>query len=287
MSNTPAYREVYDRRWKLAAGTSDEDILALDHPPTQAAFFYQQYNRLIASTMRSHWGETEGKSLLEIGCGRGTSAIYQALRSKMSVTLTDYSDSALEIARRNVDKYGIKAEICRADLFALPFPDNQFDAVISLGVMEHIEETDRGYSEMLRVLKPGGLIISMNVPEKPGNIQRLAARANSLLARCFSKEDKKWLDKGSRSKTADVYRTFKTSSDFARDATAAGSPSVRIIEVNPFPTWSPLPPALEKAVVLLYQGILRIRSLVASSEDPFYCSERNSRAHFLIAEKGL
>lgn len=48
----------------------------------------------------------------------------------------------------------------KADLnCGIPLPDNQFDIVISIEVLEHIENHVRFISEMMRVLKPGGMII--------------------------------------------------------------------------------------------------------------------------------
>ena len=45
----------------------------------------------------------------------------------------------------------------------LPFPDNSFDLVFSIAVLEHVRDPDRVMSEALRVCRPGGYIV-MNVP---------------------------------------------------------------------------------------------------------------------------
>lgn len=48
----------------------------------------------------------------------------------------------------------------KADLnSAVPLPDNQFDVIVSIEVLEHIENHVRFISELMRVLKPGGTII--------------------------------------------------------------------------------------------------------------------------------
>lgn len=46
----------------------------------------------------------------------------------------------------------------KEDVTNLSFPDNSFDIVLSNHVMEHIEDENRFLSELLRVLKPGGVI---------------------------------------------------------------------------------------------------------------------------------
>jgi SAM-dependent methyltransferase len=46
---------------------------------------------------------------------------------------------------------------------ALPFPDNHFDIVFSIAVLEHVKDLDRVMAEALRVCKPSGCVV-MNVP---------------------------------------------------------------------------------------------------------------------------
>jgi ubiquinone/menaquinone biosynthesis C-methylase UbiE len=48
---------------------------------------------------------------------------------------------------------------CRADVGHLPFRDQSFDLVISMSVIEHLEDPSRVFREFHRVLKPGGAVI--------------------------------------------------------------------------------------------------------------------------------
>jgi len=52
-----------------------------------------------------------------------------------------------------------------ADVRELPFRDASFDAVYSMGTIEHFDETERAVEEMARVLKPGGRAI-VGVPNR-------------------------------------------------------------------------------------------------------------------------
>jgi SAM-dependent methyltransferase len=52
-----------------------------------------------------------------------------------------------------------------ADVRALPFRDASFDAIYSMGTIEHFEETEQAVREMVRVLKPGGRAI-IGVPNR-------------------------------------------------------------------------------------------------------------------------
>jgi ubiquinone/menaquinone biosynthesis C-methylase UbiE len=47
----------------------------------------------------------------------------------------------------------------------LPYPSNQFDLVMSAHTLEHLAAPETGLGEMLRVVKPGGLILVL-VPNR-------------------------------------------------------------------------------------------------------------------------
>lgn len=84
------------------------------------------------------------KKCLEVGCGRG---FFQDLVN--DYTGLDISDSA----KRFFHKPFIVGSAT-----ALPFPDNQFDAVWSITVLEHIPDPEQALIEICRVLKPSGLL---------------------------------------------------------------------------------------------------------------------------------
>jgi SAM-dependent methyltransferase len=60
-------------------------------------------------------------------------------------------------------RHGLLAAV--GDVRALPFRDASFDAIYSMGTIEHFEETERAVEEMARVLKPGGRAI-VGVPNR-------------------------------------------------------------------------------------------------------------------------
>jgi ubiquinone/menaquinone biosynthesis C-methylase UbiE len=101
-----------------------------------------------------------GMSLLDCGCGPGTitAGLAQAT-SPGQVTGIDLEDSQLERARENATKLGltnVKFECC--DVYDLPYQENQFDAVFSHALVEHLQDPLAVFKEMRRVLKPDGLV---------------------------------------------------------------------------------------------------------------------------------
>ena len=65
--------------------------------------------------------------------------------------------------RRPGARHGLQSAV--GDVRALPFRDASFDAIYSMGTIEHFDETERAVEEMARVLKPGGRAI-VGVPNR-------------------------------------------------------------------------------------------------------------------------
>lgn len=110
--------------------------------------------------------------ILDLATGTGDLAI--ALARKMpgaTVTGADLSPQMLEIGRRKVQQAGLaeRIEMLEADGTALPFADGTFDAVTIAYGIRNFESMLAGYREMFRVLRPGGLLIVVELatPENP------------------------------------------------------------------------------------------------------------------------
>src|SRR5437868_8917873 len=77
-------------------------------------------------------------------------------------------DISLPTARQAMDAFTPPAAPLRAaaaDVRALPFRDATFDAIYSMGTIEHFDETEHAVEEIARVLKPGGRAI-VGVPNR-------------------------------------------------------------------------------------------------------------------------
>jgi len=282
------YVDVYQQRWKNAISAKDDDILCFESPKTQVQFFYLMYNSFIEKRIKKSFENTETLKIIELGCGRATSSIYQAKKLGANITVTDYSEAALEIARRNLKKYNVEANVKQADLYQLPFVDETFDVVISLGVMEHINDPINAYKEMHRILRPNGVVISMNVPERR-NIQRIAIPVNKILSKIelFIKnaKSKPWLDADSQFKTANVYRSEADSNEFKGYLQKADFHNCEAVEFNPFPTIGPVPKFSDHILALIYRLTLKFRKSILRMPNPEYSNSSNSRCHFVIGRK--
>lgn len=115
-------------------------------------------------------GSIEGKLILDAGAGTGNLSIK--LKSKGAhVVALDFSAEGLECLKGKDSDI----EILQHDLVKpLPFPNNNFDAIVSNNVVYTLEPEKRVsvFKEFYRILKPGGKIIVSNVREgwNPANI---------------------------------------------------------------------------------------------------------------------
>src|ERR671936_1902214 len=107
-------------------------------------------------------GELEpGERVLDLGCGAGTDSLVaaQMVGSEGRVTGIDMTVEMLAKAGRAAEEMGASnVEFLEAEAEHLPFPDETFDVVISNGVIDLIPDKDTVFSELRRVLKPGGRI---------------------------------------------------------------------------------------------------------------------------------
>ena len=109
-------------------------------------------------------------SILDVATGTGDLAIKLARTIPgAKITGIDLSEGMLEIGRRKVADAGLadRINMSKADCLSLPMPDNSFDCVTVAYGVRNFEHLDRGYSEMARVLRPGGMlcVIELSVPE--------------------------------------------------------------------------------------------------------------------------
>ncbi len=97
------------------------------------------------------------ESILEAGCGEGF--IISQLESGLKVGI-DISCDAIKWA----DEHWEGTHFLCGDIFHLPFKNNSFDLVLSLEVLEHLEEPEKALNELKRV---AGKEIIISVPHEP------------------------------------------------------------------------------------------------------------------------
>lgn len=102
-----------------------------------------------------------GEHVLDLGCGAGLDSLVaaQMVGPEGSVTGIDMTPEMLAKARAGAAELGVgNVTFVEGEAERLPFADESFDVVISNGVIDLIPDKDAVFSELHRVLVPGGRI---------------------------------------------------------------------------------------------------------------------------------
>lgn len=103
-------------------------------------------------------------NILDVGCNNGSHTI-ECSRICKFITGFDYNENSLIIARNRIKRKHIKnIKIIKHNAEEkFPFNKNQFDKILFLDILEHLNKRDFVLSEVRRVLKPDGLLF-LSIP---------------------------------------------------------------------------------------------------------------------------
>lgn len=110
-----------------------------------------------------------GSSVLDMGCGEGRHTIGLFVDRQINAFGFDLSFDDLSIAKSRLDDFQVQnnpESICAfgvSDINNMPFQDGAYDSVICSEVLEHVPSPEESIKELIRVLKPGG-VLALSVP---------------------------------------------------------------------------------------------------------------------------
>ncbi|WP_134698511.1 demethylmenaquinone methyltransferase [Ammoniphilus sp. YIM 78166] len=142
---------------------------------------YDRTNRMMSIGQDEKWRSMvvkrseakKGDHILDVCCG--TAKLSMQLASAVAphgkVTGLDFSENMIEVGKQNIISHPHHdiIELIQGNAMSLPFEDNQFDAVTVAWGLRNVPDLDTAIQEMIRVLKPGGKLVSLDMskPEAP------------------------------------------------------------------------------------------------------------------------
>ena len=140
---------------------------------------YDKLNHLMSLGIDRRWrrkavdalGKHKPQQILDIATGTGDFAMLLAERlHPQHITGADISEGMMAVGREKVKEAELQDTISfqKEDCMKLTFPDGTFDAVTSAYGVRNFLDLDKGLREMLRVLRPGGhlLIVELTPPPR-------------------------------------------------------------------------------------------------------------------------
>lgn len=126
--------------------------------------------------------------VVDIACGKGTSAVYLAERYGCEVVGIDMDADLIDQATSLANKKGLEGKVSFrvGDALQLPFPDNEFEAAVSQAMLVLVKDKRQAIQEALRVVKPDGYLgwLELSWKKKP-SAEFLEAVSNVLCAYCM------------------------------------------------------------------------------------------------------
>ena len=170
------------------------------------ARIYDLMNRLMSFGLDRHWRARAARYLalgtgqlgLDLGTGTADLAITVIRRSGPGTRVIgmDITPEMLEVGRKKLTRLGLqdRIELRIGDAEYIDLPDNSVDGCCSAFTVRNLGDIGQGFREMLRVVRPGGRVVCLEVSHPPGKMfgwlfhlyfYRLAPLFGTLIGKAF------------------------------------------------------------------------------------------------------
>lgn len=247
----------------------------------------------IQLAFRRHWltfnkiikdSNIDGNKSLEVGCGRGSLSAYFS-ENGWDTTLLDISKVVIEKAKEAFYRSNLNAKFDVGDCLSLPYADESFDLVFSIGLLEHFEDFNQVILEQSRVLKNNGLFIGYVVPELKDSLQKNYNWINEILKAVTPKNivlQHKEI----------IYRSDELSPKYLHvmkenkltNCWSSGIYSLPMISHSIEFPFTLLNDQAEKILVKHFQNLLKEKEKINKS-DPWLCNEGYGQAFIVVGTK--
>jgi ubiquinone/menaquinone biosynthesis C-methylase UbiE len=172
-----------------------------------------------------------GHHVLDVGCGPATDTIPLAalVGSTGKSVGVDYDGQMVEAANHRAEMEGVRGwvEHRQSDAYSLPFKAAAFDSCRSERLFQHLEDPARALAEMVRVTKPGGVLvvldtdwatISIDTPESDVEKRVMRTLAEKLVSNGYAGRQlyRLFKQQGLQNIQVDVFPSVATNYSVAR-----------------------------------------------------------------------
>jgi SAM-dependent methyltransferase len=148
--------DLVSRPLRLLPRTAVVPTSPVDHPDWN-------YRRLLGTVQRLRFriildllGRRRFGRLLEIGYGSG---VFMPELARRCTTLYGVDPHPMRDAvAASLARHGIRAELTRGTVEALPYEDGSVDCAVTVSALEYVPDIHAACAELRRVLRPGGLL---------------------------------------------------------------------------------------------------------------------------------
>jgi demethylmenaquinone methyltransferase/2-methoxy-6-polyprenyl-1,4-benzoquinol methylase len=164
--------------YKGSEGSKKQQVAAMFD---DIAFKYDFLNRFLSAGIDIGWRKKaikqiaalQPKVILDVATGTADVAIMASgILKPEKIVGIDISDGMLQVGRQKVEKAGLSGiiELLNGDSETINFKDGSFDAVTVAFGVRNFQHLEKGMSEILRILKPGGklVVLEFSQPKMPG-----------------------------------------------------------------------------------------------------------------------
>ncbi len=163
---------MHEERPEVSPDTYTDDYYLTDAEGKEE--YVETGGRELSPRLSRTWALADvqpGMKVLDLGHGRGE-IVYHCALNGAETTGIDYSRSAQKLAERIISNLPVScqknASLIHADMRRMPFPDNHFDRIFMLDIVEHLSPSELStvFHEVRRVLKIGGKCVVHTMPNR-------------------------------------------------------------------------------------------------------------------------
>lgn len=152
-------------------------------------YYWPVFGKMYRQRVELALGEcTGGERILEIGFGTGIAFpnLHETYKEVHGLDLT----ADIEMVKSVFEPMGIPLFLEKGDVLNMPYQDNKFDTVLLVSILEHLKplELEQAFTEVKRVLKPGGQMVYGTPVEKPFMVFMFRMLGHDIREEHFSTE---------------------------------------------------------------------------------------------------